>query len=732
MITRVLIWLVLLSCYEGVSVAQADLPEGFSEERVASGLDLPTAIVYAPDGRLFIAEKAGVVRVVDPAGKLLADAFITLEDEINNGGDRGLMGIELDPNFLENGYVYLFYAVDPEYGQPDESAYMPTFSRLTRYTASPESNRNVADLESRMVLIGEDAATGIPICYTSHMGGGLRFAADGTLFLSTGDGASSDYIDYGQNVAQSAEQCEALFPTQDLGAFRAQSLESLSGKIVRIDPQTGEGLPSNPFYDGDPDSIPSRLWAIGFRNPFRFSIDPNSGAPGTLYVGDVGWWMYEELDRVYPGDNMGWPCWEGSKPQYAYQEDAIAGPICAAEAPIEVVDFPFLAWSHSEPESMGFTGASVTGGDFYTGTAYPSQYQGSFFFMDYVESWGRSVMVGDGVTSAQSTAFATQWDGPVAMRTDPRDGNLVYVSINTGEVRKIQYGQTAHLPVAVATVTPTSGTAPLTVDFDATGSYDEDGDALVYLWDLGNGESASQAAFSYTYQAGGTYFVTLTVTDVSGRFALSTFTVAVDNTPPTAHIRSPIDGSSVDAPSTVALLADAQDAEDALLPESAYHWTINLHHDTHVHYDWIVTDGSETSFPVESPGDTGTYIYEITVRVEDSGGLVDEDVVTVFAIAASDSEDPADDDGGDAGDGASDDAEVDTSDPSDPDSDGSGESDGGTPCDECETPEPVEGPVPDNDDTSDGVATGDPASDEGEVVQPSDASTNATGCSLLL
>ena len=117
---------------------------------------------------------------------------------------------------------------------------------------------------------------------------------------------------------------------------------------------------------------------------------------------------------------------------------------------------------------------------------------------------------------------------------------------------------------------------------------------------------------------------------------------------------------------------------------------------------------------------------------EDSGGVVDEEGGGVFAVSASGSEERAYDDGGDAGDGASDDAEVDTSDPSDPDSDGSGESDGGTPCDECETPEPVEGPVPDNDDTSDGVATGDPASDEGEVVQPSDASTNATGCSLLL
>jgi glucose/arabinose dehydrogenase len=152
----------------------------------------------------------------------------------------------------------------------------PAFGRLTRYTAS-SSNLNVADPSSRKVLIGETWTTGVPSLYNTHTIGCLRFGNDGSLLISTGDGAHAEVADAGGKDPTGFGPGRTD-PIEDIGAFRSQWIGSLAGKILRVDPETADGLPTNPFYTGNPKDIASRVWAYGLRNPYRFTVRPGTGS----------------------------------------------------------------------------------------------------------------------------------------------------------------------------------------------------------------------------------------------------------------------------------------------------------------------------------------------------------------------------------------------------------------------------------------------------------------------
>jgi glucose/arabinose dehydrogenase len=188
------------------------------------------------------------------------------------------------------------------------------------------------------VLIGETASTGIPITHQSHSLGSLVFGEDGTLLVSTGDGASYDDVDVGgirQGSSNTALADGILTPQTNVGAFRSQQVDSMNGKILRIDPETGNGIESNPFFvAASPRSARSRTWSCGLRNPFRMAMRPGSGSidrtiadPGTLYIGDVGWLSYEEINVASgPGMNFGWPLFEGLIPNAIFQSYSTGNP----------------------------------------------------------------------------------------------------------------------------------------------------------------------------------------------------------------------------------------------------------------------------------------------------------------------------------------------------------------------------------------------------------------------
>jgi glucose/arabinose dehydrogenase len=384
----------------------AHLPTGFAETAVATGLTFPTDFAFLPDGRVLVTEKEGLVRVVDH-GRVLATPFIDLRSRVNTEFYRGLVAVQVDPSFDTNGYVYLLY-VERSPGH----ATAPTTMRLIRVTA----HGNTASLSTAKTLLGSvggKSCSRLPRgsdCLPSdkdHNGGAIEFARDGTMFVSTGDGGGYD------------EKIESA-------ALGAQDLGFLGGKLLRVT-RDGKGVPSNPFWNGDPNANRSKVWAYGFRNPFRFSLRPPSEVP---YVGDVGAHAYEEIDVIKRGGNYGWPCYEGPIRTVVYHATAVCKSLYPRGA--QAVDSPAYTYPHLGSES-------VTGGVFYDGATFPSMYRGAYMFGDWVRGWIKVLNFdATGRRLGAPRSFATDTSGPVAIRNGP-NGALYYLAINAEELRRVVY-----------------------------------------------------------------------------------------------------------------------------------------------------------------------------------------------------------------------------------------------------------------------------------------------------
>ena len=336
-LTCIFLLVFILNCISSTSFAQT-FPTGFSASNVGSGWVSPVGATFTRDGKkLFVWEKGGKVYVCNWDETNLVytkqpTPVLNISHEVGDWRDFGMLGFALDPDFENNGNIYLLYVVDRHhlvnfgtgsYNYATNQYYAATIGRITRYSTMFNGTNLVADTLTRTVLLGETKSTGIPILHESHGVGSLAFAADGTLLASCGDGASYNTTDKGSIAETYYVQALAdgiIRANENVGAFRAQMINSHNGKILRIDPATGNGIASNPFYNpAAPRSPQSRVWAMGFRNPFRFCVKPNTGSTnpltgdiGELYVGDVGWNTFEELDIVKErGSNSGWPIFEG-------------------------------------------------------------------------------------------------------------------------------------------------------------------------------------------------------------------------------------------------------------------------------------------------------------------------------------------------------------------------------------------------------------------------------------
>jgi glucose/arabinose dehydrogenase len=267
------------------TIAQ-NLPAGFSFVPVAGGFDSPTAMVFAPDGRIFVAQQGGEVRIIKD-GTLLSTPFISLS--VENYGERGLGGIAIDPDFAVNHYIYLYYTVPSTFGNPSHN-------RASRFVADgdevvPGSETVLIDFEP--LLLAE-----------IHNGGAMHFGADGKLYIGIGDNSASTTV---------------------------QSLDNYRGKLLRINAD-GSMPTDNPYRTG---SVAQRsIWAFGLRNPFTFAIHPQTGQ---ILVNDVGYTLWEEInDATEPGKNFGWPEAEGNSdnpaftnPTYTYAHGDGDGVGCA-------------------------------------------------------------------------------------------------------------------------------------------------------------------------------------------------------------------------------------------------------------------------------------------------------------------------------------------------------------------------------------------------------------------
>jgi len=642
--------------------AQATLPSGFHEEVVLSGLTDPTNVEFTKDGRIFVAEKSGLIKVFDDLNDKTPTTFADLRTQVHNFWDRGLLGLALDPNFPASPYVYVLYTYDakiggtaPRWGQPGATSDgCPTppgatedgcvvSGHLSRLQADPTTNKMVG---TEKVLLENWCQQ-----FGTHSVGSLVFGSDGALYVSGGEGAHPGITDYGQR-GDPLNPCgdppggvgaTLTPPTAQGGALRSQDLRTgadpvtFDGAILRVDPATGNALPTNPLYG---DDGARRLIAYGLRNPFRFTMRPGTSE---VWIGDVGWTKWEEINRIAnPTDstveNFGWPCYEGKGRQAGY--DSANLNICENLYSTNAVKAPYYTYAHSAKvvsgETCGTGDSSVTGLAFYKGGPYPSGYDGALFFADYSRNciWAMKKGTNGLPDPARRSTFVAGAQAPVDLQIGP-NGDLFYADLTGGTIRRIYYCGGNCPPEAVAKADPTNGPAPLSVSFDATGSSDPEGDALSYAWDLdGDGaydDSTAQKP-THTYTAAGDYQVGLRVTDSKGASDTldEPLTITAGNTPPSAAIDSPLSTTTWKVGDTISFSGSATDSQDGALGASRLTWSLIMHHcssanSCHEHpvQDFAgVASGSFVAPDHEYP----SYL-ELTLTATDSGGLTDTESV---------------------------------------------------------------------------------------------------------
>ena len=441
--------LALLALLLGAAPATAiTLPADFVAEPLPFTFDVPTSIAFLPDGGLLVAEKGGIVYLVRGASRY---SFWVHEEEVLNADDSGLLSIAVDPNFAVNRYVYFLYTVDPDSNGVELDNHDDAFGRLTRYRVSA-GDPNRVDESTRTVLIGRTWREGFPCGSGAHTIADLAWGRDGTLLVAAGEGSHHDITDAGGHDP-------GLFapgrtdPAEDIGAFRAQDPASLAGKVLRVDPATGLGLPSNPYFDGDPASNRSRVWAYGLRNPFRITVEPGTGStdpaagdPGTLFIADVGWATWEEISVADgPGRNFGWPCFEGPAVNPDYQGATPSHHDCTTPGTPEnpaMPTTPIASWHHwIDALSAPTPGESIVlaGGVFQTAAGWPAPWRGAYFAGDYGLGWIGAVTIDGQNQATEVVPFATEADGPVDFIVDPATGDLAYIALATESVVRIRY-----------------------------------------------------------------------------------------------------------------------------------------------------------------------------------------------------------------------------------------------------------------------------------------------------
>ena len=627
--------LAVLSVVLGLAIAPGaralTVPSGFSEKTVFTGLNQPTAVRFSPDGRVFVAEKSGLIKEFESVSDTTARVYADLRANVHDYWDRGLLGFALDPSFPTKNVIYALYTFDAPIGGT-APVYNDTCADPTG------AGCNVSGRLSRILSDGTEQVMIEDWCqqYPSHSIGSLAFGPDGNLYVSGGDGASFNWVDYGQGGGAS-NRC--IDPASEGGALRSQDLRTtsdpvtLNGALLRINPDTGVAAAGNPFASST-DANARRIIAYGLRNPFRITFRPGTNE---LWAGDVGWNEWEEINRAVDvtdaiAENFGWPCYEGDPRQPGY--DAQNLPLCEAiYGQTNVVTAPYYAYRHSDhvipSESCPVGGSSIAGLSFafYSGGPYPPEYDGALFFADYTRRCVWAMEKGGTVLPSPSNikGFVGGAANPVDLQLGP-DGLLYYVDIGGGSIRRIEYTAAVNQPpVAVATANPTSGAVGMTVSFDGAASSDPNGDPLSYAWDLdGDGafDDSSVVKPSWTYNSAGSFRIQLRVTDGKGGTATDAVTIGVGL--PTVTITSPSTSPRWAVGDPISFSGSATDNQGAEIPASNLTWKLTLKHgacpaDCHDHFLQTYANVSSGSFT--TPDHDYPSELELTLTATAASGL---------------------------------------------------------------------------------------------------------------
>jgi glucose/arabinose dehydrogenase len=543
------------------------LPPGFTESIVTTGLTRPVAMTQAPDGRFFVTEQGGTLRVVTAEGQLLADPFVSLA--VDSSVERGLLGVVLDPNFATNNYVYVYYTV------PGTESQSP-FNRISRFTASG----NVAVPGSEQILVNLDPLLGSG----NHNGGALAFGPDGKLYVAVGD--ATDPVN-------------------------SQLLSTRHGKILRYNPD-GSIPNDNPTqFDGIVGTTegPNRaIWAVGLRNSFTFAFQPGTGR---FYANDVGASAAEEVNEILPGKNYGFPITEGDFDQSQYP--ALTRPI---------ISIP----RGDVPPTLP---VAITGGAFYNPATptFPGEYVGDYFFGDFAS---RYIKRYDPETKTLQD-FATSLTGVDMVDLDiTPQGDLLYLSYHYlepqgGGIYRIQKSQAPAIARQPSSITVQPGN-PATFSVQANGTP-----PLAYQWQRNGVDLPGETGPTLTLaspQLGdtGTRFRVVVRND-AGMVTSNEATLTVtDDKPPVPVILTPTAGATFIAGQTFTFSGSATDPEDGVLPDSAYTWRVDYITGSapagtrpHLPDTSGITSGTFT-IPTTTPYAGINVYYEVVLTVRDSAG----------------------------------------------------------------------------------------------------------------
>jgi glucose/arabinose dehydrogenase len=332
------------------------LPAGFTEATVATGLTGPTAMEFAPDGRLFVLEQAGNVEFVRPDGS----TWTALHLNVDSQGERGLLGIAFDPAFASNHFVYLYYTNPGPGGAPWATG---EHNQLSRFTVD-DSSPNQPIFKNEAPILDWDNLSAAE----NHNGGAIHFGLDGMLYADAGDNMQT--FTQGGNTYRVSQTLSDLLGKQlriDVGSFNR-------GVATRDDTIVGHLIPADNPFVGTAAGIDQLIYALGLRNPFTFAVEPGTG---TIFINDVGEVTWEEIDQSSPGANFGWL--GGNTDGFGHSSPPGPG----------VYHDPLLAYNHSGGPAGG--GTAIVGGAFYDPSTpqFPASYAGKYFYADLSGGWIR-------------------------------------------------------------------------------------------------------------------------------------------------------------------------------------------------------------------------------------------------------------------------------------------------------------------------------------------------------
>ncbi|CAL9668766.1 hypothetical protein SUDANB176_07358 [Streptomyces sp. enrichment culture] len=573
----------------------------------------PMTLAVLPDRSVLHTSRDGTVRLTNAAGTTTVAGRL----DVYSHDEEGLQGIAVDPDFTSNRHVYLYYAPKlstpggdaPANGTAADFAPFDGVNRLSRFVLKTDGT---LDLASEKKVLDVPASRGI----CCHVGGDIDFDAAGNLYLSTGDDSNPFASDGFTPIDERTSRNPAYDAQRSSG-----NTNDLRGKVLRIkvNADGSYSIPDGNLFPPGTAKTRPEIYAMGFRNPFRMSVDK---ATGIVHLGDYGPDSgtanpqrgpegQVEFNRITKAGNFGWPYCTGDNDAYTDYDFATgtSGAAFSCSAPKNtsprntgLTDLPpaqpaWIPYNGGSVPEFGSGSESPMGGPVYRYDAasasevkFPQEYDGDFFAGEFGRRWIKRIESADDGTVQSVNAFPWSGTQVMDMAFGP-DGALYVLDYGTGyfngdqnsALYRIEHVTGGHAPVAQAKANVTSGKAPLSVSFSSAGSSDADGDALSYSWTFGDGATSTAADPTHTYSANGQYTATLKATDSTGKSATASVQITVGNTAPTVQLDLPLDGSIHDFGDAIPFKVTVTDPEDGTVDCSKVKVTFIVGHDSHGH-----------------------------------------------------------------------------------------------------------------------------------------------------